>query len=188
MEGVIHLDPTQSISIHGWLNPKRTLGWKDICKGYWISVKTLVDAGISQKQMIYLQPDIHAWIQAKDVSFHEVPYMTSFPLDPIVHLKGDISTLVQQAYSSQTLQEIGMTYSHLVHEISMDASWMRMFSFTPAEWVRLGMTYMDIDHMSDGDAKTVFGMTKTELKLVAGLSDSVARSASSYNAPATRRL
>jgi hypothetical protein len=58
---------------------------------------------IKPECLLQIQPDIRAWIDQKYVSYEDVPYMTSFPLNPIEHLNGDISTLVTQQYSCRSL-------------------------------------------------------------------------------------
>lgn len=41
--GILVLTPLQSVSIHGWMRPKRTLTWKDIVENDSITPKSLVE-------------------------------------------------------------------------------------------------------------------------------------------------
>lgn len=162
---VVYLTPSQSVCIHGWLNPKRTLCWNDVCKSPWIDVKLLARAGISQDDMAGVQPDILEWISEKGVSFDDVPLMTRFPLHPIRHLGGDISSLVEHRYSSRTLSDIGFTFGSLTIELGMRPQWMKMLSFTTTEWIRMGMTRADVDCMAPDDVRLVFGVHKERLAM-----------------------
>jgi hypothetical protein len=109
---MILLNPLQSIKIHGWLNPKRTLCWEDVLRYDELTVMNLVDDGMLRREDLKLiQPNIYEWIEKKYVSYEDVPYMTCFPLDPIIHLHGDISTLATYKYSFEVMQEIGMNFS-----------------------------------------------------------------------------
>lgn len=109
---MILLNPLQSIKIHGWLNPKRTLCWEDVLRYDELTVMNLVDDGMLRREDLKLiQPNIYEWIEKKYVTYEDVPYMTCFPLDPIIHLHGDISTLATYKYSFEVMQEIGMNFS-----------------------------------------------------------------------------
>lgn len=162
---VVYLTPTQSVSIHGWLHPKRTLCWDDVCNSSWIDVKLLAKANISQADMVQMQPDILEWISKKGVSFDDVPLMTRFPLHPIRHLGGDISSLVEHRYSSKTLSDMGFTFRSLTIELGMQPQWMKMLSFTVPEWIRMGMTRVDLDRMGPEDVRLVFGVHKESLHM-----------------------
>lgn len=189
----IQLTPVQSVTIHGWSYPKRTLTWNDVCTCKWIDVKLLAGTGISQEvscsppslfplqqterwhrcvmaaqtlqDMQTIQPDVHEWISRKGVSFSDVPLMTRFPLHPVLHLGGDISCLVEHKYSSKTLLDIGFTFMSLKDDLGMQPSWMKMMSFTAPEWRSLGMTRADMECMSPQDVWLIFGVCKDELSL-----------------------
>lgn len=166
------LTPLQSIRIHGWLNPKRILTWDDVVKSDNITVQKLVEsAGFTQAMLVELQPDIHEWITHKYVSYDDVPYMVGFPLDPITHLHGDISTLVTYNYGCHVLLKIGLTFRRL-KQLHIDARWMKMLNMTLREWVTLGLTIADVNAMTDGDVLDVFGACKTTVNLSVGMSES----------------
>lgn len=40
---VLQLTPTQSCSLHGWANPKRTLAWEDLVRNPKITLKKCLD-------------------------------------------------------------------------------------------------------------------------------------------------
>ena len=118
----------------------------------------------SQTQLKTLQPDVYEWIHKKYVSFEDVPYMTGFPLDPIIHLHGDVSSLVQHRYPCDLLRSLGYTYEWLKDVKHMNREWMKMFNFTVREWMSLGLTMQHVrDGMTEADTKHIFGATKEAL-------------------------
>lgn len=168
---VILLNPLQSIKIHGWWNPKRTLSWDDIVSDDSLDVVRLVEE-VGEDSLKVIQPDIYEWINKKYVSYEEVPYMTCFPLDPIVHLNGDISTLVTYKYRPEVLGAIGMTYTLMKDSYHLNPKWMAMLDFTLSEWLSLGMSLNDVERMSEKDSMEVFGTCLSGVKLSIGMGES----------------
>lgn len=169
----IPLTPVQSVKVHGWWNPKRTLCWEDITKSDWITVELLRENNISQSQLMSMQPDVYKWIQCNKASFQQVPYMVDFPLHPIMHLHGDISTLIQYEYPPATLKKIGIDYDYLCSVLKITPQWMAMFRFTVSDWIYLGLTKENIDAMNDQEVQSAFGLCKTSLSLSVDLYSSV---------------
>jgi hypothetical protein len=75
--------------------------------------------------------------------------MTIFPLDPLEHLHGDLSTLVEYQYPCQVLAALGLTYARLHGKYCMDATWMGLMNLTLREWTSLGMTVRDVNAMAE---------------------------------------
>lgn len=186
---VLVLTPLQSVTLHGWLSPKRTLTWGDVVANDRITPKRLlVDAGIPPDDIRRLQPDVYEWIEKKYVSYEDVPYMAMFPLDPLEHLHGDVSTLVTHRYPCWLLRDIGINYRRLRDRHHMDARWMAMLGLSiqascaqptqntcvvawisdtvptlfrmEKEWATLGMTVRDVQAMHESEVREVFGVTK----------------------------
>jgi hypothetical protein len=162
MSTLIYLKPVQSVLIHGWLSPKRILSWGDISDNIDITVSLLYGAGITQEDMIHIQPDIHEWISLKKVSYMEVPMMTKFPLHPIKHLHGNISNLVEYRYPVSVLVELGFTYLEL-RSLHMDDNWMKAMNLTFSEWLSLGMKMSDVYAMNERTCFELFGKTRSQL-------------------------
>lgn len=117
---IIPLNSTQAIKIHGWMNPKCILSWEHITtsKGKITAKKCLLDAMIPAAQLKKVQPDPKKWVEYDLVDFTDVPHMIQWPLCPIRHLGGDISTLIQYGYEPEVLQEIGIDYDFLKTQVS----------------------------------------------------------------------
>lgn len=172
---LLKLTDWQSVCIHGWFNPKRTLTWDDIegstGGGRNITAHIIIQSGVQQAQLKLLQPDVFKWVQAGKVDFSDVPNMLEFPVHPILHLNGNISTLLEYRYSTATLARLELDYRRL-RTIGMSDKWMHMLQYSTREWVlTLGLSIDDVarDFTEEG-AKLVFGMSKTNLSIcVAGI-------------------
>lgn len=170
---MLHLTDGQSVRVHGWLKPKRTLTWEDIAAVPRMTVPFLAMQGIAPKDIRTLQPDIMRWIHERRVSFEDVPYMTDWPLHPITHLGGDISTLVRFGYPPELLLKLGLDFRMLT-SLGLNTQWMKLFDFSLKDWVGLGMTERDTDGMSDNDIRGLFGTDRQSLALCIAMAQNCA--------------
>jgi hypothetical protein len=161
---VIILKPTQSIALHGILNPKKTLGWKDIVNNKHITIRSLINTNITQSQLKLLQPDIFEWINVKNASFEDVSLLTEFPLHPITHLNGDLTTIVEYKYTASLLHILKIDY-FLLRGLHMDSQWMKILNFKVRDWMLLGLTEHDVQIMTAQEVEYVFEMDKPTMKL-----------------------
>lgn len=123
----IHLTPRQSCSLHGWLQPKRTLHWDDVCSSdSQITLPRCLQCGLTPQQLKEMQPDVGMWIDFKGVSFNDVEMMLEWPLHPIRDLKGNLSDLARMHYPPRVLARLGITYEYLRGVLNMDDSWMQV--------------------------------------------------------------
>jgi hypothetical protein len=107
-----------------------------------------------------IQPDILEWVRVKHVGFRDVPSMTMFPLHPIKHLHGNISSIVEYGYSTDVLLQLGITYLDL-RVIHMDDHWMKAMNLPVKDWKQLGMS---VDDLPEITCVTVFGKTSMQLR------------------------
>jgi hypothetical protein len=167
---VLQLDPVQSCRIHGWMNPKRTLSWDDLCNGgsggsKGLTLSRCLEEGLSAEDLRTLQPDVGMWVKHKGVSFEDVCSMTAWPLHPVHDLRGNISDLASMHYPASVLRDLGITYAYLRDDMHMDDEWMRMMRYTPAEWAVLGMKKQDVVDMGRQRVSDVFQMEYEGLHL-----------------------
>jgi hypothetical protein len=161
---LIVLTPTQSIALHGIFNPKKTLRWIDIVNNKHITIRSLIKTNITQSQLKLLQPDIYEWINVKHASFNDVCLLTEFPLHPITHLNGDLTTLIEYKYPASLLNTLKIDY-FLLRALHMDSKWMKVLNFEVYDWKLLGFTEDDVRLMSNQDVEYVFDMDKTTMML-----------------------
>jgi hypothetical protein len=62
---ILHLTPTQSCSLHGWANPKRTLAWEDVVRNPKITLRKCIDEGLTLQELHEMQPDLDSWISRR---------------------------------------------------------------------------------------------------------------------------
>ena len=152
----IPLAPVQSCQIHGWLNPKRTLDWNDICSNSAITVRCCRRSGISGDTLKSLQPDVHMWIRHKGVGLADVPWMLEWPLHPIYDLHANLGDLATAHLSANVMARLGITYDFLRSIMNMSDDWMRVLHYSPPEWAQMGFTDQDVREMGFQRVQWVF--------------------------------
>lgn len=163
----IHLTPVQSCRLHGWLNPRRTLDWDNICSNRQITAKLCMQHGVPGSALRMLQPDVQMWIRHKGVSLSDVPFMLDWPLHPVYDLGANISDLATMHYPPSVLSRLGITYEFLRELMHMDDDWMRVLHYSPQEWAHIGFTREDALAMGRKRVEWVFseGFDTTVLKV-----------------------
>ena len=136
-EGSIPLTAVQSVTLHGWLTPKRMLSWKDVCASKSITPALCSSCGIDDELLYLLQPSLHLWIEMCGVSFKDVRYMTRWPLHPFQDLGGYIPDLIENHYEASLLHKLGIDYQ-LLTDRNMTVEWMKMFKYSERDWALLG--------------------------------------------------
>jgi hypothetical protein len=156
------LTPKQSVTIHGWLNPKRMLSWKDIRADSRITPELCHGCGVDDSMLYIVQPSLQAWIDVCGVSFKDVKYMTRWPLHPFRDLHGYIPDLISNKYDAALLHKLGIDYQVLVDN-SMSVEWMKMFNFSNKDWVSL---CFNPSTMSDHNISLIFDTDRTTLQMM----------------------
>ena len=159
------LAPMQSCVLHGWLNPRRTLHWDDICKSSSMTVQKCLQSGISGADLKRLQPDVRLWIKHKQVGMRDVPHMLDWPLHPVLDLKANISDLATSHYQPSVMMDLGISYGFLRNYMCMDDDWMRVLHYTPSEWAQMGFTRDDAINMGRKRVEWVFGTSYESLTM-----------------------
>ncbi len=132
------LTPLQSCTLHGWLNPRRTLHWDDVAKSKDMTLKKLMGSGLTASDLKTMQPDVLLWIKHKGVGLADVPSMVEWPLHPVQHLRANIGDLATMHFSPALMQRLGITYTFLRTYMRMNDDWMKLLHYTPAEWAAMG--------------------------------------------------
>lgn len=136
-ECCIPLTAVQSVTLHGWLTPKRMLTWKDVCANKSITPELCNSCGVDSELLYQVQPNVQSWIAERGVSFKDVRYMTRWPLHPFTHLDGYISDLVENHYEASLLHKLDIDYELLIDR-NMTIEWMKMLKYSEREWALLG--------------------------------------------------
>jgi hypothetical protein len=155
----LHLTPRQSVHVHGWLKPKRTLHWDDVRNNQSISLQTLMDSGLTAEDLKKLQPAVKEWITHKQVSLSHVSKMLAWPLHPVKHLGANIGDLATMHYPTAVLRRLGITYTFMRDAMAMSDDWMRMLRYTPAEWAELSFEKVHALEMGEKRVMSVFSLS-----------------------------
>jgi len=152
------LRPEQSTRIHGWLNPKRTLNFEMICSDPSITVRKCIQAGITQQQLQKLQPDLRVWIEKKNLSFEDVPYMDQWvpkPLHPFEHLNGTVLDILENNYPASLLLKLQIDYATL-SSMHMTPEMMKCLHYSLEEWKSLGFNKGALSYFTEKEVQFVF--------------------------------
>jgi hypothetical protein len=108
------------------------------------------------------------WVAHGGAGFSDVPFMTDWPLCPIQHLGGDLSTLIEQRYPLQTLKSLGLTHSVLRNKLYMTDAAMSFFGFDIRGWAQLGFDQTDLRMMQDATIWALFGVDRATAGMIIG--------------------
>jgi len=132
------LTPLQSCTLHGWLNPRRSLHWDDVAKSKDMTLESLLSSGLTAIDLKMIQPDVLAWIKHKQVGLSEVASMVEWPLHPVLHLRANIGDLATMHFPPALLRRLGITYEFMRSQMRMDDDWMKIMHYGPGEWANIG--------------------------------------------------
>jgi hypothetical protein len=159
----IKLTSGQSVTIHGWMNPRDTLSWGDVLGDEGLTFSFLHDyTHISPVLLHRLQPDIGAWVSAKRVDLIDIPLLSPWGAHPIRDLKADLGDLVNMPWKAHDMRAVGVTYSDLV-EAGMTPDSMILFGYTLYDWSTLGFSEADAIDFSAPALGRLFGLTRADV-------------------------
>jgi hypothetical protein len=159
----IKLTAGQSVTIHGWMNPKDTLSWVDVLADERLTFSFLHNyTNISLVLLHRLQPDIGAWVSAKRVELLDTPTLLPWGAHPIRDLKADLGDLVYMGWKANMMHAMGVTYHDLV-EAGMTPDSMILFGFTLYDWSILGFSEADAAGFSAPALGRLFGLTRADV-------------------------
>lgn len=153
----------QSIRLFGyWDQPRYIVAWEDLIKDNWSWKRLISELQFTPVQLKTIQPDKTAWIKRGQLTLHDLPQMTIFPINPLTDMQADLGELWSMGWSSTVLYEMGVTYQQL-KDRGLNPAIMQHFNFSLSAWTAMGLTAVHLTHFSDSDTLMVFGMQKREL-------------------------
>ncbi len=159
----IQLTPGQSVTIHGWSNPKDTLSWTDILSKSNLTFKYLTkEANIPKELLHRLQPDIQAWKKAERIDLLDTPHLTPWSAHPIRDLQADLSDIIQLEWPAETLKRTGVTFQDLL-DIGLGPETMGMFRYTLYDWSSIGFSKSEADKIQAQHLVRLFNLTKPDV-------------------------
>jgi hypothetical protein len=157
--GLVRLTSPQIVRIFGWRDYHPMLTWADVQNNAHISLKFLVERGVTTAQLFKLQIDADAWVQHGGLQLDDCLQMTQWPLHPIHHMHADLADILRMRWTSTEMIKVGLTLPDLL-SLGMSPIVMSKFGFTLHCWVSLGMLRKHIIDWTDQELHCVFKMTR----------------------------
>ena len=160
--GVVKLSEGQTIRVYGLLPVSSVLDW-DTVRRLSLQFKWLHDKlKLTSRQLHNLQPDVDAWVAAGLVDIGDCAHMTAWPLNPLVHLKTPVDKLI--SHGADSLRKYGVTFAQM-RQAGLSYDMMQLFHFSLLEWQTLGFALVHAQHLSDTQARLLFGMSAADTVL-----------------------
>ena len=159
MCGVIDLTPSQSVAIYGWKKPLRILDWKIALERDDLTFKKLYGIGLSEKQLLVLQPDKLAWISEKRLDLNDVTLVPKWRVHVTRDMKATFVDIAQMNLSADFLQHTGVTFKDLVNA-GLTLNLMMLLPLNLTSWVHLGLHREFLSDMTDVQSHALFQLPK----------------------------
>lgn len=159
MCGVIELIPSQSLAIYGWKKPLRVLDWKLVLEREDLTFKKLYGMGLTEKQLLLLQPNKMAWISEKRLDLDDVTLVPKWRVHVIRDMKASFVDIAKMNLSADFLQNTGVTFNDLVGA-GLTLNLMMLLPLTLVSWVHLGLHREFLTDMTDVQSHALFQIPK----------------------------
>ena len=159
MCGVIELIPSQSLAIYGWKKPLRVLDWKFVLERDDLTFKKLFGIGLTEKQLLILQPDKLAWISEKRLDLDDITLVPKWRVHITRDMKASFVDIAQMNLSADFLHHTGVTFHDLV-SAGLTLNLMMLLPLTLTSWVHLGLHREFLAEMTDVQSHALFQIPK----------------------------
>jgi len=159
MCGVIDLIPSQSVAIYGWKKPLRILDWKNVLERDELTFKKLYGIGLTEKQLLILQPDKMAWISEKRLDLNDITLVPKWRVHVTRDMKASFVDVAQMNLSADFLQHTGVTFKDLVGA-GLTLNLMMLLPLNLTSWVHLGLHREFLTDMTDVQSHALFHIPK----------------------------
>ena len=156
----IRLVPEQSLTLYGFLRPKRTLTWRDVVETQGITLALCVRSGIPPDRLHRLQPDIKEWIRYDRATVADCVHMGPWRPHPFHDLGcksiGDL-VLYRDEMPPKLLINSGVTVAHLRARYGLTPELMIMLRYSLDDWLALGLDEEAINQADETQWARLFG-------------------------------
>ncbi len=163
---MLEVNAKQSIAIFGWIDqPRKIVAWDDLIKNNWSWRRLRNELGFTARELYRIQTDKQAWLTRGQLTLHDLPEMTIFPINPFTDMKADIGEVWSMQWTANQLADMTVKYEEMrVRGLSPQI--MHHFNFSLSSWFAMGFRRDDAESFSDDECILVFGVDKTELKKI----------------------
>ena len=161
---MLAVNATQSIQLFGyWDQPRHIVTWEDLVKGNWSWRRLINELNFTPTQLKTIQPDKLAWIKRGQLTLHDLPQMTIFPVNPLTDMQADIGELWSMRWPSNLLFDMGVTYDQL-RSRGLNAAIMKHFNLSLSAWCSMQLQHDHVNGFTENECMMVFGLPKKELQ------------------------
>ena len=160
---MLEVSATQSIAIFGWFDqPRKIVAWDDLTKNNWSWRRLRHELGFTPRELYRIQSDKQAWITRGQLTLHDLPDMTIFPVNPFTDMQADLGEVWSMKWQPILLSEMGVNYDQLKAR-GLSSTIMHHFNFSLSSWFSLGFRKHHAMVMTEQETMLVFGMSRPEL-------------------------
>jgi hypothetical protein len=159
MPGLVNLSAQQSVSIYGYKQPLRVLNWKVVADRDDLTFKRLYGLGLTEKQLLVLQPDKNIWIQDKGLQLSDITLVPSWKVHVTRDMHATIVEIAMLNLSPEFLQHTGVTFADLV-DAGLTLNLMMILKLNLTSWVHLGLYRDFLTDLTDVQSIALFSLPK----------------------------
>ena len=159
----MEIDAVQSIKVFGlWDQPRTVLTWSDVLERNFSWCYMRHHLGFTATQLKKLQSDKREWIQRINLTLHDLPDMSVFPINPFEDLGADLAEVWSMRWSIAVLVRMGVTYDQM-RQRGLSPQMMSYFQIPLTGWIDLRFDLAHAEALADKDVQAIFGVEKQEL-------------------------
>lgn len=159
MRRTLALTGSQAFAVYG-LHPRRTLTWTVVHENDRLSMRTLLDAGITEQQLKTLQPDLAVWLHTKKIALSDLGALHDWSInlvDAVPDLAVEDIISLAHKMSAARLRDLGITFKLLRTRYALQWTHLLLFPYSLHDWFALGLSWdEDISFMQPGTFAMVF--------------------------------
>jgi hypothetical protein len=157
--GLVNLSAQQSVSIYGYKQPLRVLNWKVVADRDDLTFKRLYGLGLTEKQLLVLQPDKNIWIQDKGLQLSDITLVPSWKVHVTRDMHATIVEIAMLNLSPEFMQHTGVTFADLV-DAGLTLNLMMILKLNLTSWVHLGLYRDFLTDLTDVQSIALFSLPK----------------------------
>ena len=155
----MNLSAQQSVSIYGYKQPLRVLNWKVVADRDDLTFKRLYGLGLTEKQLLVLQPDKNIWIQDKGLQLSDITLVPSWKVHVTRDMHATIVEIAMLNLSPEFMQHTGVTFADLV-DAGLTLNLMMILKLNLTSWVHLGLYRDFLTDLTDVQSIALFSLPK----------------------------
>jgi hypothetical protein len=159
MPGLVNLSAQQSVAIYGYKQPLRVLNWKVVADRDDLTFKKLYGIGLTEKQLLVIQPEKKFWIQDKGLQLSDITLVPSWKIHVTRDMHASIVEIAMLNLTPEFLQHCGVTFTDLVNS-GLTLNLMLILKFNLTAWVHLGLYRDFLKDLTDVQSIALFSIPK----------------------------